>query len=94
MAKILKKKVLKCLWERKVVDIGILRPAIITQVITKVVEVVDIGLLRPSTITHKLAEVVYIGQVWPATLPLVITKDILIDVDIGHKIPATITLEI
>ena len=41
------KKGLEVLWVGKFMDIGILRPATIPQVI---VEVVDMGLLRPSTL--------------------------------------------
>ena len=46
--KLLKKKVLKCLWVRKDVNIGLLRPANVPQVIA---EVVGIGILRPYTFT-------------------------------------------
>ena len=37
--KVVKKKVLKCLWESKVMDIGLLRPANQTQVIVELVVV-------------------------------------------------------
>ena len=37
--KVLEKKVLKCLWVRKVVDLGLLIPDILSQVIEEVVEV-------------------------------------------------------
>ena len=48
----LKKKVLKCIWVRKVVDIGLLIPATFPQVI---VEVTDIGLLRPPSLPIVIA---------------------------------------
>ena len=46
----MKKKVLKCLRDKKVVDIGLLIPATLCQVITEVIKVVDIGLNRTVTI--------------------------------------------
>ena len=69
MVKFSKNKVLKYLWLSKDVDVGLLRPSTIPQVIA---EVVDIGLLRPST------------------LPQVILEDILVEVDIGHNLLATL----
>ena len=92
--KVLKKKVLKCLRVGKFVDIGILIPATIPQVIVEVVNVVDIGLKIPATITQVIAKVMDVGQVLPATLPIIITEYMLIDVDIGHKRPATLPLAI
>ena len=61
--KVLKKKVLNCLWARKIVDICILRPATLPQVITDVVKVVDIGILIPAIISQAIAEVVDLVQV-------------------------------
>ena len=46
--KFLKKKVLKCLWVSKFVDIGIFIPDTLLLVIT---EVVDVGILIPATLT-------------------------------------------
>ena len=57
--KVLKKNFLECLWVRKVAGIGILRQAIVTQVIAKVV---GIGLKRPATLTQIITEVVGVGQ--------------------------------
>ena len=57
-------------------------------------KVVGIGLLRLSTLPLVIAEVVYIGKVLAATIPLVIMEDMLIEVDLGHKRPATISLTI
>ena len=61
--KVLKKKVLKCLCARKVVGIGILRPANIPQLITDDMRVVDIGLLRPAKNSLVITEVVDVRQV-------------------------------
>ena len=60
---VLKKKVLKCLWVRKVVDIGILIPANFPQVIVVAVRVLDVGLKRPATLPQVITEVVGIGKV-------------------------------
>ena len=43
----LRKMVLKCLWVSKFMDIGLLRPATLTQVIE---EVVDVGQVRTVTL--------------------------------------------
>ena len=75
-------------------DIGLLRPTNILQLIVKVVKVVDIGLKIPATLPQVITEVVYLGRVLPATLPLVIVEDMLIEVDIGHKRPAILPIEI
>ena len=61
--KVLKKKVSKFLWLRNVLDIGILIPAIIPQVILDVVKVVDIGLLRTATLPQINMKAVDIHQV-------------------------------
>ena len=50
---LLKKKVLKCLWVMKYVDIGLLRPDTLPLVIT---EVMGIGLLIPATLPILIAE--------------------------------------
>ena len=47
--KCLKKKVWKCIQERKLVVIGLLRSANITQLIVEFVKVVDISLKIPAT---------------------------------------------
>ena len=74
MMKVLKKKVFKCLLVRKVVGMGLLRPATINQVHPMVVKVVDIGLLSPATIPQVIVEVVDVGLFLPATLPFVIGR--------------------
>ena len=77
MAKFMK-KVLKCIWESKVVDICILGPATFTQVIANALKVLDLGLLRPYTLPQVTMEVVDVCQVYPATITLLITEDMLI----------------
>ena len=69
----LKKKVLKCLWGCKFVDIGLLIPVTLLQIISDVVKLLDIGILIPATLTQVILEVVDVGQVFTATLPLLIT---------------------
>ena len=78
----------------KVLDIYILIPANINQWIVDVVKVVDIGIKIPATLTQVTAEFVDVVQVWPSTITLVIEEDILIEVDIGHKIPDNLPLAI
>ena len=56
-------------------------------------KVVDIGLKRPSTLPQVIVEVVDIDFLKQATLTQVITEDMLLEVDIVHKRPATLTLE-
>ena len=75
-------------------DLDLLIPTTVPQVITHIVKVVDIGLLIPPTLPQVITEVVDIGQVRPCTLPLVIMEDKLIEVDVGHKIPANLSLAI
>ena len=75
-------------------NIGILIPATLPQVIVEVVKVMEIGLLRHTTLPQVISEVVDVGQVRPAITPIVITKDMLIDFDISHKRPSTLTLDI
>ena len=94
MAEFLKKKVLKCLWESRVVDIYLLRPEDIPQVLANIMKVMDIGLSRPAKITRVIAEADEVGQVRPYTLHLVIVKDMLIKVDLGHKRSENVPLEI
>ena len=62
METVLKKKVWKCLWEKKVVYIGLLRPATVTQVITEVVKVVGIDLKIPATLPQLITKVVEVGR--------------------------------
>ena len=62
--------------------------------ITEAVKVVDRVLLRPATLTQVIVEVVDIGQVWPANINLLLNEDMLIKLDIGHKIPDNMNLEI
>ena len=90
-----KKKVFNFLWMRKYVDIGLLRPATLPQVIS---EVMDISLLRPSTLPLIIAEDVLVEvdlrHKRQANLPLTIGEQSLIlkgYVDIGLR-PAIIPL--
>ena len=78
----------------KVADIGLLRPATVPQVTVEVVKVVDKGIKILATLPQVITEIVDVGQVLPATLSLLITEDMLIDRDLGHKIPATLPLAI
>ena len=55
---------------------------------------VDIFLMRPATIPQVTAEVVVIGLLIPATITLVIADNMLVEVDICHKKPATLPLTI
>ena len=75
-------------------DIGLLIIDTLPQLIAKVVKVVDTGLKRTSTQPQVIEEVVDVGQVLPATLPLVAVEDMLIGADLGHKITSTILLAI
>ena len=52
-----KNKVLKCIWLMRDVDICLLRPATLPQVIA---EVTDIGLLRPATISLVILEYIIV----------------------------------
>ena len=61
--KVLKKNIWKCLRERKVVSIGLLRLSNLPQLIVKVVKVVDIDLKRPVTTTKVITEFVDVSQV-------------------------------
>ena len=53
----------------------------------------DIGLKRPATLILVIAEVVDLGQVFPATIHLLIAEDMLIEVNMGHKRPSTLIIE-
>ena len=59
----MEKDLLKRLWVKKVVEIGLLRPATVPQVIMEVMKVVEIGLKRPENLPQLIAEVVEVGQV-------------------------------
>ena len=61
--KVLKKKARKCLWEKKSVDIGILIPDNLPQLIVEVIKVVDIHLNITDTLFQVIVEVVGVGQV-------------------------------
>ena len=61
--KVCKKKLLKCPWARKVVDIGLLIPATIPQAIVDAVKFVGIGIKRPYPLPQVIAEVLDVGQV-------------------------------
>ena len=63
IVKVLKKKVLQCLQERKVVEIGILKPGTLPHVIVEVMKVVEIGFKIPGNLPQMIAEVVDVGQV-------------------------------
>ena len=69
---VLKKNVSKCLRAKKVMDIGLLIPATLPQKTTEVIKVVDISLLIPDTLPQVIADIVDLGQVLPATIPIVI----------------------
>ena len=94
MVKFLRKKVLKCLRASKVLDIGLLVPDTLTQVIMEFVKVVEKGILRQENLPQVIAKVVDVVQVLPDTLPTVIMVDMLIGVDIGHKRADTLPIEI
>ena len=59
---VMKNKVCQCNWERRVVDICLLRPATTTQLIVEVMKVVDVGLKRPDNLSQVIKEVVDVGQ--------------------------------
>ena len=71
-----------------------MRPATIHQVITEAVKAVNIVLSIPPNLPIAILEVVDIGQVLPATMPLVIYEYMLIEVYLGHNRPATLLLVI
>ena len=77
MMKFMKKKVLKCLWVMKDMDIGLLIPTTLPIVIT---EVMNIGLLRPATLPLIIVDVFIVVM--------------LVEVDLGNKIPVTVYLTI
>ena len=54
----------------------------------------DIGLLRPDTTTILITEAWDICILRPTTITIVIAEDMLVEVDLSHKIPATLTLVI
>ena len=62
MMQVMSKKELECLWVSKVVNIGLLRPATLPQVIMEVVKVKDMGLKRPATPPQVIAEVVDVDK--------------------------------
>ena len=61
--RVLKKNALKCLRERKGVDIVLLITAALPQVIMEVMKVVDIGLNIPASLPQLITKVVDVGQV-------------------------------
>ena len=63
MIKFLKKKAWKCLRERKVVEIGLLRLVTLPQVTVEAVKAMGIGLNRPYTLPQVITEVMDVGQV-------------------------------
>ena len=46
----------------------------------------DIGILIPATIPQVISEAVDIYILRPSTIPLIIVEDMLVEVDLGHKI--------
>ena len=72
--------------------IGLLRPSTLPQLIADVVKFVEIVILRATTLPQVIVEVVGVGKVLLATLTLIIMEDMLIELDPGNKIPATIPL--
>ena len=72
VTRVLKKKVWKCLQEKKVVEIGILIPETLTELKAEVVKVVVIGLKVPATLPQVMLEVADVGKVLPDNLPLLI----------------------
>ena len=94
IAKLLKKKFLKCLRLRKFMDIGLLRPSTLPQVIMEVMKVVEMCIKIPATLPQVNVEVLDVGQVWTDTIPLVIVEDMLIEVDLGNKRPDNLPLKI
>ena len=60
--KVLKNKACNCLWESKVVDIGILIPTTLPQIIVEVVKVVGLGLKRTAIIPQVIKEVIGVSQ--------------------------------
>ena len=61
--KVMKKKFLKFLWVRKVVYIGLLVTATVSQLILEVIKVVEICIKRASTLPQVIYEVIDVGQV-------------------------------
>ena len=70
--KVLKKEVHQCIWERIVVEIGILIPATFSRLIVEVVKVMDIGLKRQAILHQLIMVVMNVGLVLPDTISLVI----------------------
>ena len=59
---VMKVKVLKCIWVRKVMDTGLLIPDNFPLIIVEVVKVVDTIYKRPSNLPQVIAEVMYLGE--------------------------------
>ena len=90
--RIMKKKVWKSLQYKKFVNIDLLKLATLPQVIVEIVKVVYIGIKRPLNLPQVLSEVMNVGQVLPATLPLIIAENMLISVDLGNNRPAALPI--
>ena len=77
--KFTERKVFKCLWVKKYVDIYLLRPDTIPQAIE---EVVDIVLLRPANLPQIIAKDIIVvmlvevdlGHKRPSTIPIAIKE--------------------
>ena len=65
-------------------DIGILRTSTLPQLIAEAAKVVYIGLKIPATLRQVITDFMDVGQIWPATITLVIAEDMLIELDLGH----------
>ena len=68
--------------------------ATLPQLIVEVVKFSNIVLKIPETLPQVIVEVMYVGQVFPATLRIVIAEDMLIEVNIGHKRPSNLPISI
>ena len=54
----------------------------------------DMGLKRTATLPQVITEVVELGQVLPSTMTLLIEEDMLIEVNIVRKRPATLPIAV
>ena len=75
-------------------EIGLLGPATLLQLIIEVAKVVENRLERPATLPQVIVEFVDIDQVLRDTITIVIAEDMLIEVDTCQNITDTIPLAI
>ena len=73
-------------------EIDLLRPYNLPQLTVEEMKVVEIVIKRPATLPQVITEVLGVVQVLPGTLTLAIAEYMLIELDIVHKISATIPL--